>query len=248
MEGGKGLPPSDEWKADSGASWQRNQEWETPGTGWSWETPTDQEPGTWKEAGQQERQKEVQSRRPEPRVEEPEGQADQKQEGQSKGPADPRGPGGAMHGQPKRRGGLAPEDQVRGVEPFAKPGQFDEDSQEPDMGHDRKADLQQQQGAGSQDPSAEGKEGGKEGNEASNKWNGARKYQDQAAAAEGAKDGNQDPVWEGVPAGSERIEGINGYRTPENDFMFHMGWIPQGDEWNRAGRDYLTEHSQHARE
>eukprot|EP00972_Heterocapsa_arctica_P014092 2076212-Heterocapsa_arctica.AAC.1 len=44
-----------------------------------------------------------------------------------------------MHGQPKRRGGMAPEDQVRGVGAFAKPGQFDEDSQEPDLGHDRKA-------------------------------------------------------------------------------------------------------------
>eukprot|EP00972_Heterocapsa_arctica_P029900 4406211-Heterocapsa_arctica.AAC.1 len=84
MEGGKGLPPSDEWKAGSGASWQRNQEGKTSGTGWSWETPMDQEAGAWNEAGQQERQKDVQSRRPEPREEEPEGQAGQKQEDQPK--------------------------------------------------------------------------------------------------------------------------------------------------------------------
>eukprot|EP00972_Heterocapsa_arctica_P002408 348592-Heterocapsa_arctica.AAC.1 len=69
MERDKGLPPSDEWKSTPGSSWQQNQ---APGASWNWETPTDQEAGAWKEAGQQERHKEVQSRRPEPRVEEPE--------------------------------------------------------------------------------------------------------------------------------------------------------------------------------
>eukprot|EP00972_Heterocapsa_arctica_P107148 15786068-Heterocapsa_arctica.AAC.1 len=53
-----------------------------------------------------------------------------------------------MYGQPKRRGWMAPEDQVRAVECFAKPGQFDEDPQEPDLGHGREADRQQQLGAG----------------------------------------------------------------------------------------------------
>eukprot|EP00972_Heterocapsa_arctica_P042063 6201826-Heterocapsa_arctica.AAC.1 len=45
-----------------------------------------------------------------------------------------------------------------------------------------------------------------------------------------------------------QIDGISGYRSPENDLMFHMGWIPAGNEWKRAGKAYLTEHSQHARE
>eukprot|EP00972_Heterocapsa_arctica_P091085 13439190-Heterocapsa_arctica.AAC.1 len=114
MEGGSGLQPTDEWEKAPGSSWQRNQEAKTPGTGWSWETPTDQEAGVWTEAGQQEQQKEVQSRRPEARVEEPEVQAEQKQEGQPKGPANPRDPGGPMYMQPKRGGWMAPEDQVRG--------------------------------------------------------------------------------------------------------------------------------------
>eukprot|EP00972_Heterocapsa_arctica_P055849 8237535-Heterocapsa_arctica.AAC.1 len=76
-----------------------------------------------------------------------------------------------MHGQPKHRGWMAPEDQVRAVERCAKPGQFDEDPQEPDLGHDREADRQQQLGAGretgkgSEDPSTKGKGGGKEANE-----------------------------------------------------------------------------------
>eukprot|EP00972_Heterocapsa_arctica_P112513 16432217-Heterocapsa_arctica.AAC.1 len=65
-------------------------------------------------------------------------------------------------------GWMAPEDQVRGVESFAKPGKFDEDPQKPDLGHDRDADRQQQKGAESHDSSAKGKGEGKEGNEA---WN-----------------------------------------------------------------------------
>eukprot|EP00972_Heterocapsa_arctica_P016964 2504555-Heterocapsa_arctica.AAC.1 len=67
-------------------------------------------------------------------------------------------------------------------------------------------------------------------------------------AAEVAKDGSGEHFWDGVPLGSEKITGVNGYRSPENDFLYHMGWIPAGAEWKKAGRTYLTDSSQHVRE
>eukprot|EP00972_Heterocapsa_arctica_P092767 13681648-Heterocapsa_arctica.AAC.1 len=75
----------------------------------------------------------------------------------------PRNPGGAMYGQPKRKGCLAAEDQVRAVEHFAKPGLVDEDPQDPDQCQGSDEDMQQQldagkaPGKGAEEPTSKGK-------------------------------------------------------------------------------------------
>eukprot|EP00972_Heterocapsa_arctica_P006353 932493-Heterocapsa_arctica.AAC.1 len=214
MEKGKRAQKSEAWHS-TGSGWQRNQD---QGSDWSWQTPKDQETGQWDQAGRQPSQNEEQPRRPEAQVEASETQANQKQDELPKGPADPRGPGGPMHLQPKRGGWLAPEDQVRGTEAFAQQGQFDENRQEPGVGQDGEADRTQQKAVESQDSAAKGKGGAKEDAESWTNWKNAGKDQGQAADGNWAKDGNQDPSWEGVPPGSEKIEWINGFRTPENDF------------------------------
>eukprot|EP00972_Heterocapsa_arctica_P012275 1799606-Heterocapsa_arctica.AAC.1 len=77
-----------------------------------------------------------------------EGQAEQRTISQQEAPGDPRRPGGAMYGQPKRGGCFAAEDQARAVESIARPGLFDEDPQDPEPCQGRDADRQQQLDAG----------------------------------------------------------------------------------------------------
>eukprot|EP00972_Heterocapsa_arctica_P057720 8514903-Heterocapsa_arctica.AAC.1 len=80
--------------------------------------------------------------------------------------------------------------------------------------------------------SAEGSKGGPEWEA----WNASRK------AA-----GTADPRWQGLPAGSELIQGTICYRSPNNDFMYRRGWQPKSEAWIQDGRNYLTKESQHAR-
>eukprot|EP00972_Heterocapsa_arctica_P051859 7628053-Heterocapsa_arctica.AAC.1 len=155
---GKAQAGPGEWK-------QPEEELRTP---WSWAGHTNSVPPAQQSYG---RQQEVQLDKG-PRQAGPADQVDQKAGKQQEGPGDPRGPGGAMYGQPKRKGCLATEDQERAVEVFAGPGMFNEVPQDPEACQGRDADRQQQldagkaSGGGVATRPSKGKGGGASANEA----------------------------------------------------------------------------------
>ncbi len=109
---------------------------------------------------------------------------------------------------------MPPEDQERPTGVYARPGQYDEYGQQPGVDQDQGADGPQQQAAEPQAPTATGSACGSNGNEAWTTYNESKR----------------DPAWQGVPAGSGQFPGINGYRTPDSAFIYHMGWTHKKEE------------------
>jgi hypothetical protein len=183
---------------------------------------------------------------------------------------DHRAPGGAMHGQPERKGDLAPERQMRGHEEVIAPGRFEEETQiSRKAAQERDKDRVQHIGAGKgeEDPKEGQPSGGGKGKEGKDPW---AQYLADGAQPAGKAGGGQaadadraqlkmeanlaacrsDQLSrDGLPAGSMEIPGVKGYwRNPENDFLYQVGYLPPGEKWRQEGKRYLTEHSPHARE
>eukprot|EP00972_Heterocapsa_arctica_P039888 5875448-Heterocapsa_arctica.AAC.1 len=108
-------------------------------------------------------------------------------------PGDPRKPGGVTFGQPKRKGCMAAEGQVRAVEVVAGPGMFDQVPQDPEACQAKETGRQQQLEAGKTSGSgfptrpSTGKGGDGSGKEPWADWNGPKNYQEEALEAELAR-------------------------------------------------------------
>eukprot|EP00972_Heterocapsa_arctica_P104988 15471180-Heterocapsa_arctica.AAC.1 len=141
---------------------------------------------------------------------------------------------------------MAPVNQNRNMGHYVRPGLYDHQWPEaiPEPPAEEAAPAQEQgdQPNGGGGPPKDAPWGAYTGNPCSawkSNQQGAPKAQQ--SEAEAAK-------YLGIPEGSQPIEGTIGHRDPANAFMYEPGWWPTGEQFDREGRNYLTNHSHHAKE